>query len=882
MTEVAAAFKGPYRGLEPFDEGAMAFFFGRERDTRLITASLFAAPLTLLYGASGVGKSSVLRAGVLPQLRARKSVLPVVYPRFSAALGQQLSVERGWQTDPISGIKETAAIALFATAGEDAKQLQHYRDVVLKHEMSPLRDFLEAIAEASGRLVMVILDQFEEYSLYHPDEDAFAQQFPRAVASPDRSVAFLISLREDALAKLDRFKASVPVLWDSYRRIDHLDRASGEDAIRKPLLEYNRRLAPDQTPVGIEDDLVAQVLDQVQTGSVRIGETGSGALEVQTRGPARIETPYLQLVMTRLWEREHEEQSMLLRASTLRGEGNAEQIVLTHLDRVMSQFSEPERDLAVKIFDRLVTPGGAKIAFSVADLAKYEGVSLEVVRPVLQRLEEGNRRILRRVADPGDPNAEPRFEIFHDRLGRAMLAWRTKYLAERERAAASRQKAEEQRIQEQARRERERRVSAAMDVLDSGLQQTWAAMMFYLVDSSGARHQEPLSSLIADSHANPDDARRLFTHLLGMGIVREAFASQIKTDDLVYEIVDDPTAAALLDWHSRFTAARRMGADSRAAPSAPQSPPREPSAGAADAFPYQVVRELLERGDVVPFLGSGITISSASTKNGDGSIALTNRGLKESIARQCGYPATEFESSDIAEIASYFVQQIGRAELDALLQRAIGDVAIKPSMTHAFLAEVAQRHPILMLTTNYDRLMERALRALRVPFDVLAYTPGDRDGRDQLLFVADGDGEPRTVSASKFTPSPDRSLVFRVSGIGNGAPNGYVITEEDHIDWILRLRARDSWLPASIATLLDRRHLLSLGHGARDWSQRALWRTLTGGSGARKSAWAVSLHPSPLSVMTWQRYQVSIYNQDLNEWTQRMLPIAPTAPRGAA
>lgn len=86
---------------------------------------------------------------------------------------------------------------------------------------------------------MVILDQFEEYSLYHPENDAFADQFPGSIAPGDLSVSFLVSLREDALAKLDRFKGRIPTLWDSYRRIDHLDRPSAEDAMRLPLREYN-------------------------------------------------------------------------------------------------------------------------------------------------------------------------------------------------------------------------------------------------------------------------------------------------------------------------------------------------------------------------------------------------------------------------------------------------------------------------------------------------------------------------------------------------------------------------------------------------------------------------------------------------------------------
>ena len=69
----------PYKGLQPYTEGDRAFFFGRERDAQVIISNLYAAPLTVFYGASGVGKSSVLRAGVLPRLRQRRDVLPVVF-----------------------------------------------------------------------------------------------------------------------------------------------------------------------------------------------------------------------------------------------------------------------------------------------------------------------------------------------------------------------------------------------------------------------------------------------------------------------------------------------------------------------------------------------------------------------------------------------------------------------------------------------------------------------------------------------------------------------------------------------------------------------------------------------------------------------------------
>src|ERR1044072_1358061 len=87
--------RSPYQRLIPYSEADAPFFFGREKETRLIVANLFGSPLTLLYGASGVGKSSVLRAGVAYQLRAREDILVVVF--------------NAWQSNAASDLKQAVA-----------------------------------------------------------------------------------------------------------------------------------------------------------------------------------------------------------------------------------------------------------------------------------------------------------------------------------------------------------------------------------------------------------------------------------------------------------------------------------------------------------------------------------------------------------------------------------------------------------------------------------------------------------------------------------------------------------------------------------------------------------------------------------------------------
>ena len=63
--------KTPYPGLSAFQESDASRFFGRERDVARATAALEDKPLLAVVGASGVGKSSFIRAGVLPALKAK-------------------------------------------------------------------------------------------------------------------------------------------------------------------------------------------------------------------------------------------------------------------------------------------------------------------------------------------------------------------------------------------------------------------------------------------------------------------------------------------------------------------------------------------------------------------------------------------------------------------------------------------------------------------------------------------------------------------------------------------------------------------------------------------------------------------------------------------
>jgi WD40 repeat protein len=363
----------PYKGLAAFEDSAVdaLLFFGRDRDSQVIAANLMASRLTVLFGPTGVGKTSVLRAGVAYKLRQEAGV--------------DVRIHSSWIGDP----------------GEAFANL----------------------IPSTGRDIYLMLDQFEEFFLYHEQDRSFVGELADVIRRPDLRVNVLIGIREDALALLDGFKAAIPNLLSNRLRLENLDRASGAAAIRGPLERYNE-LVPAESRVDLEPALVDAVLDEVAAGRVELAPVGRGVVTAPTDDD-RIEAPYLQLVMSRLWEVEAERGSKLLRRETLTELGGATQIVQDHLEHAMADLSPRQKDAAAAMYNFLVTPSGSKIAHRTRDLAGYAEIGEQEAADVLRQLAA--ERIVRASSE----NGAARYEIYHDVLADAVAGWGARYRAER-------------------------------------------------------------------------------------------------------------------------------------------------------------------------------------------------------------------------------------------------------------------------------------------------------------------------------------------------------------------------------------------------------------------------------------------------------------------
>jgi hypothetical protein len=452
----------PYKGLQPYTEEDRKYFFGRERDKEVVASNLYVTPLTVLYGGSGVGKSSVLQAGVIPKLKAKPRTAIVYFNEwqsdaFERALKRQVldAACRAKGLTPAEALKTVSAALEEAFEG-DGRGGRREPGASAAEDFT-LDDLLLGCARGLHLRMLLIFDQFEEYFLYHTpgtSAEGFDAEFARAVNQHDDGVNFMLSMREEELSKLDRFRVRIPNLLTNLLRLENLDREAAAEAIARPLDVYNEE--HPEARKSIEDKLVEAILQQVGPENLSDGAGGQQPAAAERKGAVRIETPFLQVVLTRLWEEERRLGSDTLRLDTLNELGGAKNIARTHLDEVMSKLDEGERDTAAAVLRFLVTPAGAKIAQQPSALASWAELEPSAVRNVLTHLSSRQEMcILRKVTVPAQ---EERYELFHDVLGPAILNWQSRYTQAR-RLARQRADAEE-RIRKE--RKRVKRLAVAM------------------------------------------------------------------------------------------------------------------------------------------------------------------------------------------------------------------------------------------------------------------------------------------------------------------------------------------------------------------------------------------------------------------------------------
>ncbi|MDF2751910.1 MAG: hypothetical protein K0S82_292 [Gaiellaceae bacterium] len=221
-TRVAAEGVCPFKGLASFEPVDADWFFGRERLVAELVARLVGAGLLGIVGPSGSGKSSVLRAGLLPALA-----------------GGVLPGSESWRR-------------LLLRPGE--QPLEELRRALVSGAKDPLAEALNALP-ANGRLLIAV-DQLEElFTTCRSDGEraAFADTLARAAADPDRRALVVVALRADFYGRLAAHAELAELLRANQVLVGPMQASELRRAVELPAARVGLRVEPELVEALVDD-----------------------------------------------------------------------------------------------------------------------------------------------------------------------------------------------------------------------------------------------------------------------------------------------------------------------------------------------------------------------------------------------------------------------------------------------------------------------------------------------------------------------------------------------------------------------------------------------------------------------------------------------------
>ncbi|MDQ4131033.1 MAG: TIR domain-containing protein, partial [Actinomycetota bacterium] len=296
----------PYRGLQVFDVGDADFFYGRDGEVQRLVEKLKGAAFLSVLGPSGSGKSSLVRAGLIPALR--RGTLP-----GAEAWRIEVLTPREHPLDVLSG----RLVGLFP-------DLVAYR---VRDELAADARTLRLLSSGGGQTVAWVVDQFEEVFTLCRDEHErgqFILNLLHAATSQGPSKVIL-TMRADFYPRC----AAYPELAQMMARDQFLVGPMDAESLRQAVVEPARRVGLD-----FEPGLVATILDDVGNEP--------GAL------------PLLEHALLELWERRR---GSLMTLEAYQESGGVGGALAKRAESIWDEFSPDQRQIAQRVLLRLIQPG---------------------------------------------------------------------------------------------------------------------------------------------------------------------------------------------------------------------------------------------------------------------------------------------------------------------------------------------------------------------------------------------------------------------------------------------------------------------------------------------------------------------------------------------
>lgn len=386
----------PWPGLLPYDEASKDYFFGRENETEEFVRLIDRETLTVLFGQSGLGKSSLLLAGVFPRLR-HTGYLPV-YLRLNLDGAAPPLMEQVWQTLGDECVQRGIAAAA-RQPNDSFWQYLHRVDTdwtVHGQSVTPVLVFDQfeelfthgrktALQKQNSQHLLQELGDLIENRLPPALETLLTEQ-PQRINDYDllrQNLKIVFTFREDYLPDFEGLKSIIrPIMHNRMRLV----RMTGQRAA-KAIHQAGNQLVDNET------------VDRIVRYVGEAPRDGASSLEQYLVEPA-----LLSLFCSRLNEQRRLRNEKTIHPDLIQGD-NPEKIFEDFYNEGFAGLPTPVRYF---VEDHLLTRAGHRDSCALENALDQ----LDVSEPILQTLEE--RRIVRREERSG----HIRLELIHDRLAK--------------------------------------------------------------------------------------------------------------------------------------------------------------------------------------------------------------------------------------------------------------------------------------------------------------------------------------------------------------------------------------------------------------------------------------------------------------------------------
>jgi len=306
---------------------------------------------------------------------------------------------------------------------------------------------------------------------------------------------------------------------------------------------------------------------------------------------------------------------------------------------------------------------------------------------------------------------------------------------------------------------------------------------------------------------------------------------------------------------------------------------------------YDDVISAINQGEVVPFLGAGVNLFGREEQEeyAPGQYLPSGRELATYLAGTYRYPLQD--KKDLLRVSQYASVMRGMGSLYNRLGEVF-DANYPTTELHRFFARLPRLlreknfpQPYqLLVTTNYDDVLERAFQEEKEPYDLVTYV-AKNPNRGKFRHVPHG----APARSSIIIPDPNvykdlpfmgvnlqRSVILKIHGAvdrvadrPNSRPDeiedSFVITEDDYINYLAQTDI-SKLLPVQLSSKLMYSGFLFLGYGLRDWNLRVIMNRIWGERQLSFSSWAIQLTAEEIDQKFWASRGVTLIEEHLETY----------------